>query len=188
MTKSASFIRKILPFPLAELDNNGYIDTYIGNYNETKETWGQSLYLVFDMSKMTADYRLTLIRHPDFRKIVMDKTNLIFEFEISLKDYKNIVEPFLNGKYSQICREYVNTNYTRTTLDKKTGTTKVSNNWKIFHKDRDIAKYWEDRIGVKFTEDMEVWSRPEKEDEIYGYPKSDSELAPEAGSVSNTGC
>jgi hypothetical protein len=29
--------------------------------------------------------------------------------------------------------------------------------YRVFNKSEDIKKYWEDRIGVAFSDDMEVW-------------------------------
>lgn len=184
MTKTTSFVRHLINIPYSILIKYGFKDAYLGNYNETQDEWGKNIYFVFDISKVSLEARKEFMNFSEFISVELDADNLIFKFEIKEDDYYTVVMPFLHGQYSKICRQYVVKNFVRTIPETK----KVSNNWKVLTKSPDLRKYWEGRIGVEFTEDMEVWSRPEKEDEIYGYPKSDSELAPEAGSVSNTGC
>lgn len=188
MTKTTSFIKQILNLPHNELLNHGFLDSYLGYYNQTELTWGKYIYLAFDLAKLDPDYRIKLLKHPDFNTIYMEGDVLLFEFNISEEDFISIINPFLNGQYSKICRKYVQENFKMMVYNPASKKVEMSNNYKVFNKHKSLAQYWEKRIGVTFTEDMEVWSRPEKEDEIYGYPKSDSELAPEAGSVSNTGC
>ena len=189
MTKTTSFIRPILKdFSYAELVNQGFIDSYLGYYAKTKDSWGKFLYLSFDLSKINQEFRLKLLSHKSFNAIHMDKEVLLFEFIVSESDYTKIVKPFLDGKYSKVCREYVNSCFQRFSYSSASNSQVESNNWKILHKHRSLADYWEKKIGVTFTEDMEVWRKKKKEEEIYGYPKSDTELAPEAGSISSSGC
>ncbi|RTL05533.1 hypothetical protein EKK58_07730 [Candidatus Dependentiae bacterium] len=184
MTKTTSFIRPIIDIPYQLLLNNGFQDSYLGMYSKTQDEWGKSIYFSFKIEMISEYLRKLLLNVPEFVSITIDKNLLIFEFEINTEDYEKIIVPFLDGKYSKVCRDFVKKNFPRVLLNPR----RVSNNWKVFNKHEDLKKYWEERIGVEFTEDMEVWSRPEKEDEIYGYPKSDTELAPEAGSISSSGC
>lgn len=184
MTKTTSFIRPIIDIPYQTLINNGFEDAYLGMYSKTKDEWGKSIFLSFKIERISEYVRKLLINHSDFVSITIDKDLLIFEIKVNYEDYTKIIVPFLNGKYSQICRDYVTKNFPKILLNPR----RISSNWKVLTKHPDLKKYWEDRIGVTFTEDQEVWSRPEKEDEIYGYPKSDSELAPEAGTIHNAGC
>lgn len=41
--------------------------------------------------------------------------------------------------------------------------------WRIFRKDRNLAKYWEELLG-SFPPDMEVWSKPDTEPDKEGNP------------------
>lgn len=187
MTLTTSFIKNILDIPYKTLTQEGFKESYLGAYHKTKDEWGKSIYLLFDLNQISPTFRTELIKKPEYISAELIDSDLLLEFEVTENNYNTIVKPFLDGKYSKICREYVRRNFNEV-VKGTNGKPDLSNNYKVLTKHPDLRKYWEGRIGVEFTEDMEVWSRPEKEDEIYGYPKSDSELAPEAGSVSNTGC
>jgi hypothetical protein len=171
-------MRQLIDIPLNILNSYGFKDAYLGNYQKTKDDWGKSIYLAFDINQMSGHNRETLLKREDFISITLDNDLLLFEFEIKEGDYLYVVLPFLEGKYSKISREYVERNFAKILPRNLTPINKISNNWKVLTKHPDLKKYWEERIGVTFTEDMEVWSRPEKQDEIYGYPKSSIKDAP----------
>lgn len=181
MTKTTSFMRQLVDIPLNILNSYGFKDAYLGNYLKTKDEWGKSLHLAFDINQISNHNRETLLRRNDFISITLDNELLIFEFEIGEEDYMYVVLPFLEGKYSKISREYVDKNFVKILPRNVSPINKISNNWKVLTKHQDLRKYWEDRIGVTFTEDMEVWSRPEKQDEIYGYPETAIKNSPLVG-------
>ena len=121
--------------------------------------------------------------HKDFITVYLNGEDLVFKFSIS-DDFKvQVMRPFINGQYSKIDKNYVKT-YFSSYVFHETGT-KPSVNWQILTKDAELKKYWENKIGVTFIEDMEVWSRPEKKEEIYGYQSSDNEPSPEDCEISN---
>ncbi|TXG82644.1 MAG: hypothetical protein E6R13_04660 [Spirochaetes bacterium] len=184
MTKSTSFIKQILEIPHGQAKNNGYIDAYIGYYPESRDEWGDNIYLAFKLDQISSDYRRFLMDHKDFMTVYLNEQDLVFKFSIS-DDFKvQVMDPFKNGQYSKIDRNYVKTYFSQYVTD-RSQRIKTSMNWQILTKDDELKKYWEKRIGVTFTEDMEVWSRPEKEEEIYGYQSSDNEPSPEDCEISN---
>ncbi len=188
MNCTTLFLKPLIKLNNIELNNNGFLNAYVGVYSQEGENWGNNLYLVFDIKQISIPFREKLMELENYASMDLEGSEIICKFNLDDYAINNIMIPFIHGKYSKICKSYVDANFPKKKLDNVTKKLVTSNNWKVFYKDPSLRKYWEDRIGVEFTEDMEVWSRPEKEDEIYGYPKSDSELAPEAGSVSNTGC
>lgn len=188
MTKTTSFIKQILNITHKSFVTNGLLDCYLGNYHKTKDVWGHSLYVVFDVSKILLTFREELMRRHDYISADLHGNELIFEFSINTDVRLKIIQPFLLGKYSEICRDYVQKNFNRVTLNSNTGKIGPSNNWKVLNKDASLKKFWENKIGVIFTEDMEVWSRPLKEEEIYGYPKQNIKLSPEDCEIYNIGC
>jgi hypothetical protein len=187
MTLTTSFIKNILDIPYKTLLKEGFKDSYLGAYHKTKDKWGESIYLLFNLNQISPAFRTELIKRPEYISAELLDSDLLLEFHITEDNYRKIVAPFLEGKYSKICRDYTRKNFNEVAIGAN-GKPDFSNNYKVLVKHPDLRKYWEERIGVEFTEDMEVWSRPEKENEIYGYPKSDTELAPEAGSISSSGC
>ena len=140
---------------------------YTGNNN-----WGEYFFIEFDSDLMTENFlkrirsderyvdefdpekgiTIFVMSYPEKLKLAMGGS--ITEIEVE----KEIVEPFLKGKYSQISRDYAKTLFA-----------KSSPNYRILHKDKLIKRYWEKLLSTTLPKDAEVWSRPEKEDEILGY-------------------
>lgn len=91
---------------------------------------------------------------------------LLIEFP---EDYKQtIVQPFLEGKYSKINRQYVNQYYKPFTMNEH-GERIMSRNWMILHKHDDLRKEWENILDMNLPDDAEVWSRPTKYEEVYNF-------------------
>lgn len=154
--------------PTLNLKNHIYgqlIATYTGNIHyEGTDTWGNYLYL---QVKATAPIEmLTELRlHPwyEHEEHMMNPNSIMFTFKPDEITYKTIFKPFVDGKYSQIDRAYVEKyfNYLEDGVKNM--------NYAVLTKSPALRLYWENKIGVKLPDDAEVWSRPEKRDEIYAY-------------------
>lgn len=79
--------------------------------------------------------------------------------------------PFLNGSYSKIDRDYVAANFSKFIP----GTNRLSVNWMVLNKHDSLKKYWEERIEMELPEGAEVWFKAEKVNEIYKYPKNETD-------------
>lgn len=112
----------------------------------------------------TMDY---ITSNPFFltRYMTPNKT-LMFRFSFSDEVKQSIVKPFLEGKYSKIDREYMRAHFNKY-VSETSG--QFSTNWMILNKHPQLRKYWEEQIGTTLSQDAEVWSKPEKHDEIYNY-------------------
>jgi len=86
----------------------------------------------------------------------------VYVYSFTEEDQKNIVTPFLKGKYSEIDRDYVKTFDRWQVVD---GFYEPSKTYMIFTKDTRLKEDWEQKIGVEFTDEQEVWSRPLIENE-----------------------
>lgn len=180
MQKSKSFILPILGLPSFF---NGIVDTYLGNiYYEGEESWGNYLYLCLDPQEVSKPIGSALRNHPQFKEEFHEDEFVFFVFDLTETQKQNIVEPFLEGKYSKIDREYVARSFPKYTA---VGT--ISTNWRILVRDDwekpnnilPLKDYWEGKINnpehkkyglsVSIPDDAEVWSRPLKKDEVYGY-------------------
>ena len=154
--------------PMLELNNeikSNVIMTYIGNYEfEGTDDWGNYLYLEVD--NLINENNIELLRKHKWYVGEYDPTNvsIMFIFQPSEDIRREVVKPFYEGKYSQISKSYVNKYFnTQSNLGLK------PLQWKICNRNSSMKLYWEERIGVTLPEDAEVWSRPKKQDEIYGY-------------------
>jgi hypothetical protein len=115
------------------------------------------------VTNKTMDY---ITSNPFFlTRYMTPKSTLMFRFSLSPGARENIVKPFLDGKYSKIDRDYVKEHFNKLV----SGGSQLSTNWMILNKHESLRKYWEEQIGTTLPQDAEVWSRPEKIDEIYNY-------------------
>ena len=141
------------------------MDTYLGSieYDESN-TWGKYLYVEVEIEQLN-DVLKTFVSHPQYithyNSEIHETIFFVFEFT---KNQLKIVEAFLAGQYSLIDRDYVAKYFKPDSL-----------NYRILTKDANRAyenslhKYWYDRIGIHLPDNAEVWSRPEKKDEIFGF-------------------
>lgn len=47
----------------------------------------------------------------------------------------------------------------------------ISLQYRVFNRTEDLVKFWEDKLGVEFTDDQEVWHGFEEENEILNIEK-----------------
>ena len=133
------------------------------------DEWGKFLY--FQLNKNISETLLRQLRTHAWYKTELDpdSKSILFVFEPDIETKLLILKPFLDGKYSQIDRAYVKNNFTQYLSNGNEST-----NWMILNKSDNLRRAWEQAIGVKFTDDMEVYSKPVKEKEIFGFVKTES--------------
>lgn len=163
--KSASFILPTLGLEYSDLKRNGFQTTYLGDARlaDWKSTLGQKLYVELD-STCSSTYLKELTQHPQYSNLRMDGDSYLIEFDIPKKWTTSVVEKFMEGKYSEIDRDYVKTNF-----PKYTSSASESINYKILTKSKELKEYWETILDVELDPDAEVWSIPELKDEIKYY-------------------
>lgn len=151
-------------------------DTYIGNFDwEGDNNWGEYYYV-----KTEKDYSTGLMEnlrvHPMYvRDYYTEEGNQIIIFKFTPEQREKIIKPFLEGKYSEIDREYVNKYFRRNAPSGK-----ISTNWQILNKAPALRKHWERELNVtpyiriSIPEEAEVWSKVKKEHEILNYKEDKS--------------
>lgn len=171
MQKSTSFILPMMNFSSNIVYNLS--KTYLGNVAyEGTDNWGDYLYIEFSREDLLDSITKELRDHDQYIVEFDEDNSVFFVYKFTDKQKIDIVEPFLDGKYSKISRSYVAKYFPKFT---KYGT--VSNNWRILIKDEwerphyipSLKAMWEEKIGTSLPENAEVWSRPMKRDEIYNY-------------------
>lgn len=139
-------------------------NTYCGNiYWEGTDNWGDYYYVVLNDPSTRL---LTILRdHPEYKdEFYTEDEQFMMVFGVPPKYRNTVMEPFLEGKYSQIDRQYVDKYFL-----KYTGPGMISSNWLILHKDDYYKRQWEVRLDTPLPEGAEVWSKRKKEEEVYGY-------------------
>jgi hypothetical protein len=168
--------------PLIELNypdsiyTSSYVGTYLGDYEYDSTAVGEYMFFVYD-KEVDEKLHNHFISHPRFKtQYTADEGKVTYVFDIEEEKREKVVKPFLEGKYSQVDRDYVESNFPRHHL-------RLAINRKVFDKDPSLKKKWEDAIGLKLPQDAEVWSKPKLEVEVYRYPvakKQDEIPAPTA--------
>lgn len=161
-----------LLFPMLGLERilnrtTGLIDSYVGWYPLTKDDWGNSIF-VLTKPDLNKDLKNFLLTHPQYVCDYTVKDGLLFEFKID-EDYRDVVKTFLKGKYSHIDKDYVKKFIPKMKMDPIARKQYVSTNYMIVNKWDSLKQMWEEDLDVTLPEGAEVWSRPEKEKEIYEY-------------------
>lgn len=96
---------------------------------------------------------------PIFDSMEFLDEGILFIFKPTEEQYRTIIRPFINGKYSLINREYVETNYN---IGDKSYI-----NYMILIQSKVLRKYWEDKLDVILPNDAEVWSKAKQEIETF---------------------
>lgn len=88
---------------------------------------------------------------------------LVYELNPKFKKDFNLVR---KGKYSKTSKEFQNI-FSKVVKVVKGGLSRdeLSLQYRVFNKTDEMRKYWEDRLGVEFDEEMEVWQGFVEEDE-----------------------
>lgn len=88
------------------------------------------------------------------------------------KKFQKDFDLIKKGKYSKVSKEFQDL-FPTVIKVKKNGLSKdeISLQYRIFNKTEDLRTYWEDKIGVVFDEDMELWSGWVEENEILDVDK-----------------
>jgi hypothetical protein len=155
-TKTHGFlVYSIIPKQdIHEYVNKGLTNTYLG-YDI--DDYGEHIILEFNQEvpeelKEKSNYVQT---------INVEDVNLMRFSTAPIK--KDIVDPFINGKYSKIDREYVADNFSKYTEDFISESTA----WKVLHKSKELKAFWEERLGVTLDDDAEVYSKAEPQQEVF---------------------
>lgn len=134
MNLSTNFLIFILELTNPEFYQK-IVNTYCGNYDwEGSDNWGDYYYVVLEEP---SDELITTIRnHSEYRdEFYTEDEKLMIVFKVPFKYRETVIKPFLEGKYSQINREYVAKYF-----PKYAGPGMISSNWLILNRDEYYKK------------------------------------------------
>lgn len=163
--KSSSFLLPILDLNFHELTSNGFINTFVADA-KWMDDLGSNILVLFNSESITSEFISKLRAHKLYKKDYQVDDGLMFVFDLS-EWREKVVLPFLDGKYSQIDRDYVKKYFPEKIY--QGGVLAQSVNYKILTKHEDLRYYWEAIIDTSLPEDAEVWSKPELTDEVFNY-------------------
>jgi len=149
-----------LKVPKDSLLNNGFVNAYISDVDRDIQ-YPDSVYLLF-LPIDIEQFREFLDDEYDRTESVIDDYDypngyvvIVYKLNSNFKEDFNLVK---EGKYSETSNEFQES-FSRVVKIKKNGLHKdqVSLQYRIFNKTEDMIKYWEDKIGIEWSKDLEVW-------------------------------
>ena len=163
------FILPTLKFPKDVLKDNGFINGYIED-DRKDEQYKNAVYILFkptDLDKfrefLDSEYERTknIIEDYDYEDgfvVVVYQLNEKFN-----KDYELIKQ----GKYSKTSKIF-QSEFPKSVKVIKSGLSKdeISLQIRIFKKSQDLIEFWEEKLGITFEDEYEVWEGWDEEKEI----------------------
>jgi hypothetical protein len=159
-TITSIFIVPTLSIAKEKLVDNGYINGYIKD-EQREVQYEDCIYLLFKPENLD--------KFKDFLDGEYERTKSIID-DYDYEDGYVVVVYILNsrleddfklikqGKYSQTSKKFQEI-FPKIVKLKRNGLLKdeISLQFRIFNKTEDLRQFWEDKLGVEFDEDMEVW-------------------------------
>ena len=146
-------------YPYKLLSSHGFVNGFVGDHGQEVQH-DNCIYLLFDLAvgARYSDIEVKLKADPLY---IQQYTILPFQVMNVLKMPEDLIKVytyFKRGEYSRFPINFVKKYFAST-----------SSAYKICMKDTAHKKHWEVKIGEDLSEDSEVWSRPQQEDEIYRF-------------------
>lgn len=155
MNKSRTFIGGLTGLDRSTLTSPHVMETYLGKEGEVPGTY----FYILVAEDTPSEFIQTLSASPKFASEESVLGGKLFSYTLTEEERTTVVEPYLQGKYSEVSRDYVDKHFPKDVLSP------TYNVRMVFDKHPNVIKYWSDK-GVEIPEDAEVWSRPDASQEI----------------------
>lgn len=167
-TITSIFMVPTLKIEKGALLNNGFINGYIKDVVKDLE-YKNSIYLLFKPENLDK-FREFLDKEYERTKAVVDDYDYPGGFVVvvyKLDDkFKKDFELIKQGKYSKTSAKF-QALFPKVVKVKLGGLQRdeISLQYRVFNKTQDLIQFWEDRLGVMFEDDQEIWYAFEEENE-----------------------
>jgi hypothetical protein len=173
-TITSIFIVPTLKINRDKLKENGYLNGYISDVRRDVQ-YQNAVCLLFQPTNLDR-FREFLIDESERTRQLIDDYDYEDGFVVVVytldnkwkKDFALVRE----GLYSQTSKEFQDS-FPKVIKIIKNGLHRdeISLQFRIFNKTEDLRKYWEDRLDMEFTENMEVWEGFQIENETLDLDK-----------------
>ena len=173
-TITSIFIVPTLKINRDKLKENGYLNGYMSDVRRDVQ-YENAVYLLFKPDNFDR-FREFLVDEYERTNQLIDDYDYEDGFVVVVftldekwkKDFALVRE----GLYSQTSKEFQDS-FPKVIKIIKNGLQRdeISLQFRIFKKTEDLRKYWEDRLDMEFTEDMEVWNGFDIENEVLDLDK-----------------
>lgn len=158
-----------LKAPKDALKNNGFINAYVED-SHVEEQHENSIYLLFKPENLDKFREFLENEYERTKSIIEDydyEDGFIVVVYLLDKKYKKDFFLVRKGEYSKTSKEF-QALFPKVIKIVKDGLHRdeLSLQYRIFVKSNDLVEYWEEKIGIGFTENLEVWEGFDIENEI----------------------
>jgi len=171
MTISNLLIVPILGIPRKILDQHGLINSYLYN-KEEEQQMDYVIHLLFFPSNMEEFNDFLEKQRMDGREIIQEKDFnnglILITFPLT-KDFDDDYKKIWKGEYSKISYKYrlkvpaVIDSYD--VFGRKSSTMSLQH--RIFNKEQELKKEWEDEFNMALDSTQELWRKPSVENETF---------------------
>jgi len=174
-TITSIFMVPTLKIDKDKLKDNGYINGYTKDESPDAASYENCVYLLFKPSNLDK-FRSFLDGEYERTKSVIDDYDyedgyIVVVYKLNPKfnkDYKLVKE----GLYSRTSKEF-QALFPKIVKIVKNGLHReeISLQYRVFNKTEDMILFWEEKLGVIFDHDQEVWHGYEYKNEVFNIKK-----------------
>jgi len=158
-----------LKVPKDALRNNGFINAYIKD-NRKEDQYKESIYLLFKPTDLDK-FREFLDNEYERTKTIIEDYDyedgyVVVVYQLNEK-FKKDFQLIKQGKYSKTSEDFQKM-FPKIIKIVKNGLNRdeISLQYRIFNKAEDLIDFWEEKLGIKFEENYEVWDGFDESKEI----------------------
>jgi hypothetical protein len=173
-TITSIFIVPTLKIDRDKLKENGYLNGYMSDVRRDVQ-YENAVYLLFKPDNLDKFREFIDNEHERTNQLIDDYDYedgfVVVVFTLD-KKWKKDFALVREGLYSQTSKEFQES-FPKIIKIIKGGLHRdeISLQYRIFRKTEDLRKYWEDRLDMEFTDDMEVWDGFDIENEVLDLDK-----------------
>lgn len=163
-----------LDIPRGKLPDNGFINAYIKDALRDVQ-YENCIYVLFKPKDLDK-FREFLDEEYERTKSIIDDYDyedgfVVLVYQLNPKFAKDF-SLVKHGKYSKTSKEF-QAMFPKVIKVKKNGLHRdeISLQYRVFNRTEDLIKFWEEKLGVEFEDDQEVWHGFVEEDEILNIEK-----------------
>lgn len=159
-TITSIFIVPTLKISKESLKENGYLNGYLVDVSRDVQ-YEDAVYLLFKPTNLDK-FREFLDSEYERTKNIIDDYDCENGFVVLVykldKKWSDDIALVKQGLYSKTSKTFQNI-FPKVIKIMKNGLHRdeISLQYRVFNKTQDLREYWEDRLGIDFNEEMEVW-------------------------------
>ena len=168
-TITSIFIVPTLNIDRGKLNDNGFVNGYIKDKKRDVQ-YENAVYLLFKPVNLDK-FREFLDKEYDRTKEILDDYDyeegfVVLVYQLN-KKWKKDFDIIKQGRYSETSEDFQNIfSKVIKVINNGLRRDEISLQYRIFNKAEELRKYWEDKLDVSFSDDMELWRTFVYEDEI----------------------